>query len=288
MKTNGIPSQLKQGWEQANVTFGKAQAVRAAIDNGGVANGVCEGIKQFCGDKPNIIAQGLVKIKDSKIGKFLIKNMFKIHFNKDGDTLLRSESCNLAKETGQEGQLGGFLLQLVDKNKWLTNLTCNICNKTSNFISGSLEKLINKIPDEHKKIREGIKNILSQVDSSNSKARERKANKEAQKEEYNKIKENIEKNNNITLEDLNDIIEDSEVSLSDLLKDKIYMVWAQNHTDCGEGDKQDILDALSNKGKRNLGINDNLTKKQKIDAETKAIKKLFTKNSSDIRKLIDT
>ena len=285
MKTNGIPSQLKQGWEQANVTFGKAQAVRAAIDNGGVANGVCEGIKQFCGDKPNIIAQGLVKIKDSKIGKFLIKNMFKIQFNNSGDSLELREG-DLAKATGQEGQLGGFLLQLVDRNGWLSKLTSNICNKTSKFISGNLEKLIDKIPNNN--IRKGIKDILGQVDSSNSKARERKANKEAQKEEYNKIKENIEKNNNITLEDLNDIIEDSEVSLSDLLKDKIYMVWAQNHTDCGEGDKQDILDALSNKGKRNLGINDNLTKKQKIDAETKAIKKLFTKNSSDIRKLIDT
>ena len=276
MKTNGIPSQLKQGWEQANVTFGKAQAVRAAIDNGGVANGVCEGIKQFCGDKPNIIAQGLVKIKDSKIGKFLIKHMFKIHFNGDGDTLLKSESCNLAKETGQEGQLGGYLLQLVDQNKWLTNLTCNICNKTSKFISGSLEKLINKIHDEHKEIKKNIKNILSQVDSSNSKVRERNANKQAQEEEYNKILKKINDEQKLSFELLKETIEDSEVSLSEQNKDKLYITWAQKHPNCEDGDKRDVFDSLSLKAQRNKGFNDDLEGEAKAESRKDAIEKLFT------------
>ena len=274
MKTNGIPSQLKQGWEQANVTFGKAQAVRAAIDNGGVANGVCEGIKQFCGDKPNIIAQGLVKIKDSKFGKFLIKHMFKIHFNGDGDTLLKSESCNLAKETGQEGQLGGYLLQLVDQNKWLTNLTCNICNKTSKFISGNLEKLIDKIPNDD--IKKGIKNILGQVDSSNSKKREREANKQAQKEEYNKI---LNKINALSFELLKETIEDSEVSLSEQNKDDLYIAWAKNHPKCEDGDKRDVFESLSLKAQRNQGFNDDLEGEEKAKSRKGAIEELFNPNT---------
>lgn len=277
MKTNGIPSQLKQGWEQANVTFGKAQAVRAAIDNGGVANGVCEGIKQFCGDKPNIIAQGLVKIKDSKFGKFLIKNMFKIQFNKEGDSL-ELKGDDLAKATGQEGQLGGFLLQLVDRNGWLSNLTCNICNKTSKFISGNLEKLINKIPDP--KIQEGIKKVLGQVDSSSSKAREREANKQAQKEEYNKILQKInDEKTKLSFELLKETIEDSEVSLSEQNKDKLYITWAQKHPNCEDGDKRDVFDSLSLKAQRNQGFNDDLEGEAKAKSRKGAIEELFNPNT---------
>ncbi len=276
MKTNGIPSQLKQGWEQANVTFGKAQAVRAAIDNGGVANGVCEGIKQFCGDKPNIIAQGLVKIKDSKIGKFLIKNMFKIQFNNSGDSLELREG-DLAKATGQEGQLGGFLLQLVDRNGWLSKLTSNICNKTSKFISGNLEKLINKIPDP--RIRDGIKDILGQVDSSNSKARERRANKQAQEEEYNKILNKINDEEELSFELLKETIEDSEVSLSEQNKDDLYIAWAKNHTKCEDGDKRDVFESLSLKAQRNQGFNDDLEGEKKAESRKHAIEKLFNPNT---------
>ena len=47
MKTNGIPSQMKAAWNQAQTTFGAAQEVRKAIDNGGLVGGMSEGINQY-------------------------------------------------------------------------------------------------------------------------------------------------------------------------------------------------------------------------------------------------
>ena len=224
-----------------------------------------------------MIAQALVKIKDTTIGKFLIKHMCNINFNDHGDTLT-IDNLNLAKETGQEGQLGGLLLQLVDgQSKWLSKLTCNICNTTSKFISNSLDNLIQKIPD--KNIQKGIKSILSKnVDSSKSHSKEeakkaREELKKAREEAFNEIQTQISHIESFS--DLKEQISDLEVSLTDDQKDKLYTEWAKTHSEIPEGDKEEVFDALSRKAKRNCGyefdVEDSLKKQNRINA----INKLF-------------
>lgn len=279
MKTNESLSQFKQTWEQANVTFGKAQAVREAVDRGGIVNGVFEGINQFCGDKPNMIAQALVKIKDTTIGKFLIKHMCNINFNDHGDTLT-IDNLNLAKETGQEGQLGGLLLQLVDgQSKWLSKLTCNICNTTSKFISNSLDNLIQKIPDEN--IQKGIKSILSKnVDSSKSHSKEE--TKKARERVFEEIKNKIKKDAQLSMRDLNEMIEDREnVRLKDIQKDKLKILWAIQHDKLKEDTfATNLFKHLSSTTKEALGYDDTSQSTKDTTYES-AINALKDKKSSD-------
>ena len=277
MKTNESLSQFKQTWEQANVTFGKAQAVREAVDRGGIVNGVFEGINQFCGDKPNMIAQALVKIKDTTIGKFLIKHMCNINFNDHGDTLT-IDNLNLAKETGQEGQLGGLLLQLVDgQSKWLSKLTCNICNTTSKFISNSLDNLIQKIPDEN--IQKGIKSILSKnVDSSKSHSKEE--TKKARERVFEEIKKQIGQLS--TMSDLNEMIEDREnVRLKDIQKDKLKILWAIEHGKLTDGSfVKKLFKSLSSTTKEALGYDDT-SQETKKSSYNDAIGELQKKNGDN-------
>lgn len=278
MKTNGISSQFKQSLEQANVAFGKAQAVREAVDYGGIGNGVCEGISQFCSGKSNFLAQSLVRIKDSSIGRYIIKNMFNIQFGEGGDTIeLNSEK--LSKVTGQDGKLGGLLIKLIDgKSGWLSKLTSNICNKSSKFVSDFLYKITGHIANED--IRDGIRKILSQTDNLGSKARQRKINKEAQQKECIRIEQKIKENDDISLDNVKEMIDDCEVKLNSDFKDKIYLSWAEHHQKCGDGDKRKLFDSLSITEQRNLGFNDDLTGENKGNSRMKAIQTLFSNKTT--------
>lgn len=273
MKTNGIPSQMKAAWNQAQTTFGAAQEVRKAIDNGGLAGGMSEGINQYCKNKGGAVAQVLAGFSNSGLGKFFLKKLLHLNFNEHGDSV-EIKTDDIAKAMGQDGKLGGYLLDVIGggKDGWLSKTCSTVCTKCSNVVSHAVESLVNKIQNET--IREGITNILSH-DESSAKTRSKEEAKKAREEAFNEIQTQISKIKIASFNDLNEQISDLEVSLTDDQKDELYTEWAKKHTDIGEGDKRNVFEALSLKAKRNLGFNDDLTDKAKTDSRNEAIKKLF-------------
>lgn len=275
MKTNGIPSQMKDAWNQAQTTFGATQKVREAVDNGGLAGGVSEGINQFCKDSNNIVAKAFAGLNGSALGKFFIKNLFHLSFNDHGDSV-EINSDDIAKEMGQDGKLGGFLLKMIDgESQWLSKTCSTVCKGCSKLTSSLVGKLIDKIPN--KDVGDGIKKLLSQ-DEKSSKARSRQETKQAREEAYNEIDKQVKGIESFS--DLKDQISDLEVSLTDDQKDKLYTKWAQSHTTIGEGDQEEVFDALSRKAKRNCGYEFDVEDSQKKQNRSNAVKKLFTKESS--------
>lgn len=273
MKTNGIPSQMKAAWNQAQTTFGAAQEVRKAIDNGGLAGGMSEGINQYCKNKGGTVAQVLAGFSNSGLGKFFLKKLLHLNFNEHGDSV-EIKTDDIAKAMGQDGKLGGYLLDVIGggKDGWLSKTCSTVCTKCSNVVSHAVESLVNKI--QNKKIREGITNILSH-DESSAKTRSKEEAKKAREEAFNEIQTQISKIKIASFNDLNEQISDLEVSLTDDQKDELYTEWAKKHTDIGEGDKRNVFEALSLKAKRNLGFNDDLTDKAKTESRNEAINKLF-------------
>ena len=281
MKTNGIPSQMKAAWNQAQTTFGAAQEVRKAIDNGGLVGGMSEGINQYCKNKGGTVAQVLAGFSNSGLGKFFLKKMLHLNFNEHGDSV-EIETDNIAEAMGQDGKLGGFLLKMIDgKSQWLSKTCSTVCTKCSHVVSHAVKSLVSKIKDDD--IRDGITNILSHDESSaktRSKKEAKKARDEAKKareEAFNDINSQI---NTITFSDLKEQISDSEVSLTDDQKDELYTKWAKKHNDIGVGDKRNVFEALSLKAKRNLGFNDDLTDAAKTNSRKEAIDELFETTKS--------
>ena len=273
MKTNGIPSQMKAAWNQAQTTFGAAQEVRKAIDNGGLAGGMSEGINQYCKNKGGAVAQVLAGFSNSGLGKFFLKKLLHLNFNEHGDSV-EIKTDDIAKAMGQDGKLGGYLLDVIGggKDGWLSKTCSTVCTKCSNVVSHAVKSLVNKIQNE--KIREGITNILSH-DESSAKTRSKEEAKKAREEAFNEIQTQISKIKIASFNDLNEQISDLEVSLTDDQKDELYTEWAKKHTDIGEGDKRNVFEALSLKAKRNLGFNDDLTDKAKTESRNEAINNLF-------------
>lgn len=273
MKTNGIPSQMKAAWNQAQTTFGAAQEVRKAIDNGGLAGGMSEGINQYCKNKGGAVAQVLAGFSNSGLGKFFLKKMLHLNFNEDGDSF-EIKTNDIAEAMGQDGKLGGYLLKVIGGGEegWLSKTCSTVCTKCSHVVSHAVKSLVNKIQD--KGIRDGITNILSH-DESSAKTRSKEEAKKAREEAFNEIQTQISKIKIASFNDLNEQISDLEVSLTDDQKDELYTEWAKKHTDIGEGDKRNVFEALSLKAKRNLGFNDDLTDKAKTESRNEAIKKLF-------------
>lgn len=275
MKTNGIPSQMKDAWNQAQTTFGAVQKVREAVDNGGLAGGVSEGINQVCKDSNNIVAKAFAGLNGSALGKFLIKNLFHLSFNDHGDSV-EINSDDIAKEMGQDGKLGGFLLNIIDgKSQWLSKTCSTVCKGCSKLTSSFVGKLIDKIPDET--ARNGIKALLSQ-DETSSKARSRQETRQAREKAWEEIKKHV--TDIKTFGELQEQISDLEVTLTDDQKDDLYKEWAKNHTDIGAGDKEEVFDALSRKAKRNCGYEFDVEDSQKKQNRNNAINKLFTPESS--------
>ncbi len=273
MKTNGIPSQMKAAWNQAQTTFGAAQEVRKAIDNGGLAGGMSEGINQYCKNKGGAVAQVLAGFSNSGLGKFFLKKLLHLNFNEHGDSV-EIKTDDIAKAMGQDGKLGGYLLDVIGggQDGWLSKTCSTVCTKCSNVVSHAVKSLVNKIQNE--KIREGITNILSH-DESSAKTRSKEEAKKAREEAFNEIQTQISKIKIASFNDLNEQISDLEVSLTDDQKDELYTEWAKKHTDIGEGDKRNVFEALSLKAKRNLGFNDDLTDKAKTESRNEAINNLF-------------
>lgn len=275
MKTNGIPSQMKDALNIAQTTFGATQKVREALDNGGLAGGVSESINQFCKCSDNIVAKAFAGLNGSALGKFFIKNLFHLSFNDHGDSV-EINTDDIAKEMGQDGKLGGFLLKMIDgESQWLSKTCSTVCKGCSKLTSSLVGKLIDKIPN--KDVGDGIKKLLSQ-DEKSSKARSRQETKQAREEAYNEIDKQVKGIESFS--DLKDQISDLEVSLTDDQKDKLYMKWAQSHTTIGEGDKEEVFDELSRKAKRNCGYEFDVEDSQKKQNRSNAVKKLFTKEAS--------
>lgn len=279
MKTNGIPSYIKDTMNTVQTTFGAAQEVRKAIDNGGLAGGMSEGINQYCKNKGGAVAQVLAGFSNSGLGKFFLKKLLHLNFNEHGDSV-EIKTDDIAKAMGQDGKLGGYLLDVIGggQDGWLSKTCSTVCTKCSNVVSHAVESLVNKIQSET--IRDGIKNILSHDEPSaktRSKEEAKKAREEAKKareEAFNEINQQI--SSIASFSELNEQISSySEVSLTDDQKDKLYTEWAKSHTDIGDGDKRNVFETLSLKAKRNLGFNDDLTDVAKTDSRNEAIKKLF-------------
>lgn len=279
MKTNGIPSYIKDTMNTVQTTFGAAQEVRKAIDNGGLAGGMSEGINQYCKNKGGTVAQVLAGFSNSSLGKFFLKKLLHLNFNEHGDSV-EIKTDDIAKAMGQDGKLGGYLLDVIGggQDGWLSKTCSTVCTKCSNVVSHAVESLVNKIQNET--IRNGIKNILSHDEPSaktRSKEEAKKAREEAKKareEAFNEINQQI--SSIASFSELNEQISSySEVSLTDDQKDKLYTEWAKSHTDIGDGDKRNVFETLSLKAKRNLGFNDDLTDVAKTDSRNEAIKKLF-------------
>lgn len=277
MKTNGIPSQMKAAWNQAQTTFGAAQEVRKAIDDGGLVGGMSEGINQYCKNKGGTVAQVLAGFSNSGLGKFFLKKMLHLNFNEHGDSV-EIETDNIAEAMGQDGKLGGFLLKMIDgKSQWLSKTCSTVCTKCSHVVSHAVKSLVSKIKDDD--IRKGIETILSH-DESSAKTRSKEEAKKA-REKVKKAREDAFKDIHTLISkiesfnELKEQISDSEVSLTDDQKDELYTEWAKSHTDIGDGDKRNVFETLSLKAKRNLGFNDDLTDKAKTDSRNEAIKKLF-------------
>lgn len=279
MKTNGIPSYIKDTMNTVQTTFGAAQEVRKAIDNGGLAGGMSEGINQYCKNKGGTVAQVLAGFSNSGLGKFFLKKLLHLNFNEHGDSV-EIKTDDIAKAMGQDGKLGGYLLDVIGggQDGWLSKTCSTVCKKCSNVVSHAVKSLVNKI--QNKDIRDGIKNILSHDEPSaktRSKEEAKKAREEAKKareEAFNEINQQI--SSIASFSELNEQISSySEVSLTDDQKDELYTKWAKSHTDIGDGDKRNVFETLSLKAKRNLGFNDDLTDKAKTDSRNEAIKKLF-------------
>ncbi len=274
MKTNGIPSQVNNVWNQAQSTFGAAQKVRQAVDKGGFACGMSEGIKQFCKDKNNIVAKILVGFNESAIGKFLIKKMFHLNLNEQGDSVEISTD-SLAEAMGQKGKLGEFVLQMINGNKdeggWLTNVCSTVCSSCSSAVSSLVGSLIEKIPNEN--LRKCLKGILTK-DEVSSKKYNRAEMQKARENERAKIQEKI-KNENLSLGDLVEEIDDCELPLREEDKDLLYTAWARTHQDIGHGDKKKVFNMLSNTAKENFGFNSDLSGKELTTSRDEAIERLF-------------
>ena len=272
MKTNGIPSYIKDTMNTVQTTFGAAQEVRKAIDNGGLAGGMSEGINQYCKNKGGTVAQVLAGFSNSSLGKFFLKKLLHLNFNEHGDSV-EIKTDDIAKAMGQDGKLGGYLLDVIGggQDGWLSKTCSTVCTKCSNVVSHAVESLVNKIQNET--IRNGIKNILSH-DEPSAKTRSKEEAKKAREEAFNEINQQI--SSIASFSELNEQISSySEVSLTDDQKDKLYTEWAKSHTDIGDGDKRNVFETLSLKAKRNLGFNDDLTDVAKTDSRNEAIKKLF-------------
>ncbi len=276
MKTNGIPSQMKAAWNQAQTTFGAAQEVRKAIDNGGLVGGMSEGINQYCKNKGGTVAQVLAGFSNSGLGKFFLKKMLHLNFNKDGDSF-EIKTNEIAEAMGQDGKLGGYLLDVIGGGPkgWLSKTCSTVCTKCSHVVSHAVKSLVSKIKND--KIREGIETILSH-DESSAKTRSKKEAKKAREDAFNEIQTQISKIE--TFNELKEQISDSEVSLTDDQKDELYTEWAKTHSKIPAGDKRDVFEALSLKAKRNLGFNDDLTDAAKTNSRKEAIDELFETTKS--------
>lgn len=272
MKTNGIPSQVNNIWNQAQSTFGAAQQVRQAVDKGGFSCGISEGINQVCKDKNNFIAKVLCGFNSSAIGQFLIKKMFHLSFNGQGDSV-EITTDNLAAAVGQQGKLGDFLLQMFNGNKteggWLTNICSTVCTSCSNAASSLVGSLIEKIPNDD--VKTCLKSILTKNDVS-SKTYNREEQKKAREKECEEIKKRIK---DLSIEELGEEISECEVSLREKDKDQLYIKWAQEHKDIGDGDKSNLFRKLSETAKENLGYNSDLNGQALTDSRKDAIKALF-------------
>lgn len=283
MKTNGIPSQMKAAWNQAQTTFGAAQEVRKAIDNGGLVGGMSEGINQYCKNKGGTVAQVLAGFSNSGLGKFFLKKMLHLNFNEHGDSV-EIKTDDIAKAMGQDGKLGGYLLDMIGGGQkgWLSKTCSTVCTKCSHVVSHAVKSLVDKIAK--KEIRDGITNILSHDESSaktRSKEEAKKAREEVKKareEAFNEIHTLISKIKSFN--ELKEQISDSEVSLTDDQKDELYTEWAKTHSKIPAGDKRDVFEALSLKAKRNLDFNDDLTDVDKTNSRKEAIDKLFETTKS--------
>lgn len=282
MKTNGIPSQMKAAWNQAQTTFGAAQEVRKAIDNGGLVGGMSEGINQYCKNKGGTVAQVLAGFSNSGLGKFFLKKMLHLNFNEHGDSV-EIKTDNIAEAMGQDGKLGGFLLKMIDgKSQWLSKTCSTVCTKCSHVVSHAVKSLVSKIKDDD--IRKGIETILSH-DESSAKTRSKEEAKKA-REKVKKAREDAFKDIHTLISkiesfnELKEQISDSEVSLTDDQKDKLYTEWAKTHSSIPEGDKEEVFDALSRKAKRNCGYEFDVEDSKKKSNRSDAVKKLFTTESS--------
>lgn len=283
MKTNGIPSYIKDTMNTVQTTFGAAQEVRKAIDNGGLAGGMSEGINQYCKNKGGTVAQVLAGFSNSGLGKFFLKKMLHLNFNEQGDSF-EIKTNDLAEAMGQDGKLGGYLLEVIGggNDGWLSKTCSTVCKKCSNVVSHAVKSLVNKI--QNKDIRDGIKNILSHDEPSaktRSKEEAKKAREEAKKareEAFNEINQQI--SSIASFSELNEQISSySEVSLTDNQKDDLYTNWAKNHTNIGDGDKEEVFAALSRRAKRNLGYEFDVEDSQKQSNRNNAIEKLFESKS---------
>lgn len=275
MKTNGIPSQVNNVWNQAQSAFGAAQEVQKAVDKGGFACGMSEGINQFCQDKNNVVAKLLVGFNESAIGKFFIKKMFHLNFNEQGDSVEISTD-NIAEAVGQKGKLGEFVLQMVNGNKeeggWLTNFCSKICTGCSSVASKLVGSLIEKIPNEN--LRKFLKGILTKDEVSSKKYNKEEMRKERDKE-CKDIEAKIKNDKDFTLDDLKDEISDCKVSLREEDKDELYIKWARAHKDIGHGDKRKVFSMLSDTAKENLGFNSDLSGSARTTSRNEAIERLF-------------
>lgn len=275
MKTNGIPSQVNNVWNQAQSTFGAAQKVRQAVDKGGFACGMSEGIKQFCKDKNNIVAKILVGFNESAIGKFLIKKMFHLNLNEQGDSVEISTD-SLAEAMGQKGKLGEFLLQMINGNKdeggWLTNVCSTVCTSCSSAISSLVGSLIEKIPNDD--VKTCLKGILTK-DEVSSKKYNKEEMRKARDKECKDIGAKIGNDKDFNLDDLKDEISDCKVSLREEDKDELYITWARAHKDIGHGDKKKVFSMLSDTAKENLGFNSDLSGSARTASRNEAIERLF-------------
>lgn len=277
MKTNGIPSYIKDTMNTVQTTFGAAQEVRKAIDNGGLAGGMSEGINQYCKNKGGTVAQVLAGFSNSSLGKFFLKKLLHLNFNEHGDSV-EIKTDDIAKAMGQDGKLGGYLLDVIGggQDGWLSKTCSTVCTKCSNVVSHAVESLVNKIQSET--IRDGIKNILSH-DEPSAKTRSKEEAKKAREEAFNEIKNQLSKID--SPRKLTEKIDDYEdVTLEDTQKDKLRISWAIEHNKLSDNDfANNLFDCLSLTAKKALGYR-NFTEDKKETTRNAAIEKL-QKQSAD-------
>lgn len=277
MKTNGIPSQMKAAWNQAQTTFGAAQEVRKAIDNGGLAGGMSEGINQYCKNKGGAVAQVLAGFSNSSLGKFFLKKLLHLNFNEHGDSV-EIKTDDIAKAMGQDGKLGGYLLDVIGggQDGWLSKTCSTVCTKCSNVVSHAVESLVNKIQNET--IREGITNILSH-DESSAKTRSKEEAKTARKNVFEKISANLKDIK--TMKELSEKIEEYEVTLEKTQEDKLKISWAIVNNKLNNDKNNDnfvkhLFKNLSSTTKEALGYDDT-SQSTKDETYEKAINALKAK-----------
>ena len=278
MKTNGIPSYIKDTMNTVQTTFGAAQEVRKAIDNGGLAGGMSEGINQYCKNKGGTVAQVLAGFSNSSLGKFFLKKLLHLNFNEHGDSV-EIKTDDIAKAMGQDGKLGGYLLDVIGggQDGWLSKTCSTVCTKCSNVVSHAVESLVNKIQNET--IRDGIKNILSH-DEPSAKTRSKEEAKKAREEAFNEIKNQLKDIK--SLKELNEKIKDYEdVTLEDTQKDKLRISWAIEHDKLkDETFVTNLFERLSLTAKKALGYSD-FTDEKKEATRGDAIEKLKKKSEGN-------